>query len=128
MEQYNSTSWDKISDTTLPYKVTQYEKDANEDAQSASLDSEGNVIYEPVLIKDSVSGGNVEAFWSEMLLDNAFLLLSDEDCAICLDSLLAPVITHCAHVFCKPCICQVIQNEQVSFMPSIMKTQAQQRL
>nr|CAI9710067.1 unnamed protein product [Rangifer tarandus platyrhynchus] len=37
---------------------------------------------------------------------------SDEECAICLDSLVAPVITHCAHVFCKPCICQVIQNEQ----------------
>ncbi|OWK06174.1 HLTF, partial [Cervus elaphus hippelaphus] len=37
---------------------------------------------------------------------------SDEECAICLDSLMAPVITHCAHVFCKPCICQVIQNEQ----------------
>ncbi|KAM6224475.1 helicase-like transcription factor [Rhynchocyon petersi] len=37
---------------------------------------------------------------------------SDEECAICLDSLSVPVITHCAHVFCKPCICQVIQNEQ----------------
>ncbi|XP_011362729.1 helicase-like transcription factor isoform X5 [Pteropus medius] len=37
---------------------------------------------------------------------------SDEECAICLDSLTVPVITHCAHVFCKPCICQVIQNEQ----------------
>ncbi|XP_014443766.1 helicase-like transcription factor isoform X2 [Tupaia chinensis] len=37
---------------------------------------------------------------------------SDEECAICLDSLTVPVITHCAHVFCKPCICQVIQSEQ----------------
>ncbi|EPY79050.1 helicase-like transcription factor [Camelus ferus] len=37
---------------------------------------------------------------------------SDEECAICLDSLTVPVITYCAHVFCKPCICQVIQNEQ----------------
>ncbi|XP_012638282.1 helicase-like transcription factor isoform X2 [Microcebus murinus] len=37
---------------------------------------------------------------------------SDEECAICFDSLTVPVITHCAHVFCKPCICQVIQNEQ----------------
>lgn len=44
---------------------------------------------------------------------------SDEECAICLDSLTVPVITHCAHVFCKPCICQVIQNEQVSFVLSI---------
>ncbi|XP_066096951.1 helicase-like transcription factor isoform X2 [Saccopteryx bilineata] len=37
---------------------------------------------------------------------------SDEECAVCLDSLTVPVITHCAHVFCKPCICQVIQSEQ----------------
>ncbi|XP_069474423.1 helicase-like transcription factor isoform X2 [Ambystoma mexicanum] len=37
---------------------------------------------------------------------------SDEECAICLDSLNFPVITHCAHVFCKPCICQVIHSEQ----------------
>ncbi|XP_069831488.1 helicase-like transcription factor [Dendropsophus ebraccatus] len=37
---------------------------------------------------------------------------SDEECAICLDSLNIPVITHCAHVFCKPCICQVIHSEK----------------
>ncbi|XP_053316883.1 helicase-like transcription factor isoform X2 [Spea bombifrons] len=37
---------------------------------------------------------------------------SDEECAICLESLSMPVITLCAHVFCKPCICQVIQSEQ----------------
>nr|XP_044986862.1 helicase-like transcription factor isoform X2 [Jaculus jaculus] len=37
---------------------------------------------------------------------------SDEECAICLDSLTVPVITHCAHVFCKPCIGHVIQSEQ----------------
>ncbi|XP_029470884.1 LOW QUALITY PROTEIN: helicase-like transcription factor [Rhinatrema bivittatum] len=37
---------------------------------------------------------------------------SDEECAICLDSLIFPVITQCAHVFCKPCICQVIHSEQ----------------
>ncbi|KAJ1088340.1 hypothetical protein NDU88_001497 [Pleurodeles waltl] len=37
---------------------------------------------------------------------------SDEECAICLDSLNFPVITHCAHIFCKPCICQVIHREQ----------------
>uniref|UniRef100_A0A4W3I5H8 Helicase like transcription factor n=1 Tax=Callorhinchus milii TaxID=7868 RepID=A0A4W3I5H8_CALMI len=34
----------------------------------------------------------------------------DEECAICLDSLRLPVITHCAHVFCRLCICQVIQQ------------------
>uniref|UniRef100_A0A670Y5Q8 Helicase like transcription factor n=1 Tax=Pseudonaja textilis TaxID=8673 RepID=A0A670Y5Q8_PSETE len=37
---------------------------------------------------------------------------SDEECAICLDSLAAPIITHCAHVFCKTCICEVIQREK----------------
>uniref|UniRef100_A0A2D4EZY1 RING-type domain-containing protein n=4 Tax=Micrurus TaxID=8634 RepID=A0A2D4EZY1_MICCO len=37
---------------------------------------------------------------------------SDEECAICLDSLVAPMITHCAHVFCKTCICEVIQREK----------------
>ncbi|GAB1287408.1 Helicase-like transcription factor [Apodemus speciosus] len=51
----------------------------------------------------------------KMLVEKMKLILSsgsDEECAICLDSLSFPVITHCAHVFCKPCICQVIQSEQ----------------
>ncbi|XP_054839603.1 helicase-like transcription factor [Eublepharis macularius] len=39
---------------------------------------------------------------------------SDEDCAICLDSLNTPVITHCAHVYCKPCICEVIQSKKLN--------------
>lgn len=37
---------------------------------------------------------------------------SDEECAICLDSLRQPVITYCAHVFCRLCICEVIRSEQ----------------
>ncbi|NWU18227.1 HLTF factor, partial [Cephalopterus ornatus] len=37
---------------------------------------------------------------------------SDEECAVCLESLTLPVITHCAHVFCKPCISEVLRNEQ----------------
>ncbi|XP_050164732.1 helicase-like transcription factor isoform X3 [Myiozetetes cayanensis] len=37
---------------------------------------------------------------------------SDEECAVCLESLTLPVITHCAHVFCKPCIFEVLRNEQ----------------
>ncbi|XP_067410765.1 helicase-like transcription factor isoform X3 [Emydura macquarii macquarii] len=51
----------------------------------------------------------------EKLVNKMKLVLSsgsDEECAICLDSLNLPVITHCAHVFCKPCICEVIQSEQ----------------
>ncbi|XP_074860180.1 helicase-like transcription factor [Carettochelys insculpta] len=51
----------------------------------------------------------------EKLVNKMKLVLSsgsDEECAICLDSLNIPVITHCAHVFCKPCICEVIQSEK----------------
>ncbi|XP_066266289.1 helicase-like transcription factor [Branchiostoma lanceolatum] len=36
----------------------------------------------------------------------------DEECCVCLDSLRLPVITHCAHVFCRECICNVIRNER----------------
>jgi len=38
---------------------------------------------------------------------------SDEECAICLDGLKSPVITHCAHLFCRPCILQVINTDKV---------------
>jgi SWI/SNF-related matrix-associated actin-dependent regulator of chromatin subfamily A3 len=57
-----------------------------------------------------------------MLIEKMKIILSsgsDEECAICLDSLTFPVITHCAHVFCKPCICQVIHSEQVSLLFSM---------
>ncbi|XP_037402325.1 helicase-like transcription factor isoform X1 [Pygocentrus nattereri] len=50
----------------------------------------------------------------ERLLSKVRLVLSsgsDEECSVCLDSLRQPVITHCAHVFCKPCICEVIQSQ-----------------
>ncbi|XP_062988155.1 helicase-like transcription factor isoform X2 [Elgaria multicarinata webbii] len=51
----------------------------------------------------------------EKLIEKMKLILSsgsDEECAICLESLNVPVITHCAHVYCKPCICEVIQREK----------------
>ncbi|KAI6783378.1 uncharacterized protein J7T54_004405 [Emericellopsis cladophorae] len=34
---------------------------------------------------------------------------SQEDCAICYDTPVAPVITHCKHVFCRGCITRAIQ-------------------
>ncbi|NXI51988.1 HLTF factor, partial [Chloroceryle aenea] len=51
----------------------------------------------------------------EMLVSKMKLILSsgsDEECAVCLESMNLPVITHCAHVFCKPCIFEVIRSEQ----------------
>lgn len=52
----------------------------------------------------------------ERLIEKLRLVLasgSDEECSVCLDSVRLPVITHCAHVYCRPCIAQVISNEQV---------------
>ncbi|XP_051556684.1 helicase-like transcription factor [Myxocyprinus asiaticus] len=51
----------------------------------------------------------------ERLINKITLVLnsgSDEECAVCLDSLRQPVITYCAHVFCRPCICEVIHSEK----------------
>uniref|UniRef100_A0A8C7U6Q1 Helicase-like transcription factor n=1 Tax=Oncorhynchus mykiss TaxID=8022 RepID=A0A8C7U6Q1_ONCMY len=52
---------------------------------------------------------------SERLIMKLRLVLgtgSDEECAVCLDSVRLPVITHCAHVYCRPCIAEVIRSEQ----------------
>ncbi|KAM6305123.1 helicase-like transcription factor [Aegotheles albertisi] len=51
----------------------------------------------------------------ETLVSKMKLVLSsgsDEECAVCLESLTLPVITRCAHVFCKPCIFEVVRSEQ----------------
>lgn len=36
---------------------------------------------------------------------------NQEECAVCIDDLKAPVITHCKHVFCSGCIRKVIQTQ-----------------
>uniref|UniRef100_A0A8D0B388 Helicase like transcription factor n=1 Tax=Sander lucioperca TaxID=283035 RepID=A0A8D0B388_SANLU len=53
----------------------------------------------------------------ERLIDKLRLVLasgSDEECSVCLESVHLPVITHCAHVYCRPCIAQVINTEQLT--------------
>ncbi|XP_040915954.1 helicase-like transcription factor isoform X2 [Toxotes jaculatrix] len=56
----------------------------------------------------------------ERLIEKLRLVLasgSDEECSVCLDSVRLPVITHCAHVYCRPCIAQVISTEQTARCP-----------
>ena len=40
-----------------------------------------------------------------------------DDCSICLDDLKTPVITPCAHVFCRPCIERVIDTIKPPICP-----------
>ncbi|XP_061492992.1 helicase-like transcription factor [Rhineura floridana] len=63
----------------------------------------------------SAEGNGTPEELRKKLIEKMKLILSsgsDEECAICLESLNLPMITHCAHVFCKPCICEVIQREK----------------
>lgn len=56
----------------------------------------------------------------QRLIDKLRLVLasgSDEECSVCLDSIRLPVITYCAHVYCRPCIAQVISSEQKARCP-----------
>lgn len=58
----------------------------------------------------------------ERLIEKLRLVLasgSDEECSVCLDSVRLPVITHCAHVYCRPCIAQVISTsgQEVAHCP-----------
>lgn len=58
----------------------------------------------------------------ERLIEKLRLVLasgSDEECSVCLDSVRLPVITHCAHVYCRPCITQVIGTEKVLARASV---------
>ncbi|KAK5917223.1 hypothetical protein CgunFtcFv8_012130 [Champsocephalus gunnari] len=48
---------------------------------------------------------------------------SDEECSVCLESVRLPVITHCAHVYCRPCIAQVISSEQENARCPLCRTE-----
>lgn len=63
----------------------------------------------------SVAAAATPAELRERLIEKLRSVLasgSDEECSVCLDSVRLPVITHCAHVYCRPCIVQVISTEQ----------------
>lgn len=60
-----------------------------------------------------LGGAATPAELRERLIEKLRLVLasgSDEECSVCLDSVQLPVITHCAHVYCRPCITQVIST------------------
>ncbi|KAK6220366.1 rad5-like protein (SNF2 family domain-containing protein) [Colletotrichum tabaci] len=63
----------------------------------------------------ALEGQSVVALNSEniKILQEALRLYieTQEDCAICLDTLDKPVITHCKHVFCHACISKVIETQ-----------------
>lgn len=66
-----------------------------------------------IMNEAEASGGMNDAL-RQKLVDTLMMVLSsgsDEECAICLDSLKQPIITCCAHVFCRGCIEAVIKNE-----------------
>nr|XP_015216673.1 PREDICTED: helicase-like transcription factor isoform X1 [Lepisosteus oculatus] len=83
------------------------------------------VCCHPGLLRNSpgAAGPTEDATPSELrekLINKINMVLnsgSDEECAICLESLRLPVITQCAHVYCKPCICEVIRAEQNAKCP-----------
>ncbi|XP_030574526.1 helicase-like transcription factor isoform X2 [Archocentrus centrarchus] len=60
-----------------------------------------------------LGGAATPAELRERLIEKLRLVLasgSDEECSVCLNSVQLPVITHCAHVYCRPCIAQVIST------------------
>ncbi|CAI9572391.1 unnamed protein product [Staurois parvus] len=74
----------------------------------------------PTSLSSALSASSTPGELQEKLVNKIKMVLSsgsDEECSICLDSLNMPVITRCAHVFCKACICQVIRITKVRVFP-----------
>ncbi|XP_020494331.2 helicase-like transcription factor [Labrus bergylta] len=66
-------------------------------------------------ISSELGASATPAEMRQRLIEKLRLVLasgSDEECSVCLDSVRLPVITHCAHVYCRPCIAQVISSEK----------------
>ncbi|KAM4723825.1 helicase-like transcription factor isoform 1-T4 [Anableps anableps] len=71
-------------------------------------------------ISSDLATADTPAELRQRLIEKLRLVLatgSDEECSVCLDSIRLPVITHCAHVYCRPCIAQVISSEQKARCP-----------
>ncbi|MEQ2247035.1 hypothetical protein ILYODFUR_005157 [Ilyodon furcidens] len=71
-------------------------------------------------ISSDIATAGTPADLRQRLIEKMRLVLasgSDEECSVCLDSIHLPVITYCAHVYCRPCIAQVISSEQKARCP-----------
>lgn len=65
------------------------------------------------LLDEHAAGKEVDKEAQERLvtlLRNVLNSGSDEECSICLDSLKDPVITPCAHVFCRYCVTETLRR------------------
>uniref|UniRef100_A0A7N6BLP8 Helicase-like transcription factor n=1 Tax=Anabas testudineus TaxID=64144 RepID=A0A7N6BLP8_ANATE len=74
-----------------------------------------NVSYPLHVLPSSLGAAATPAELRERLIEKLRMVLasgSDEECSVCLESVRLPVITHCAHVYCRPCIAQVISTEK----------------
>ncbi|GKT59324.1 Rad5-like protein [Colletotrichum tofieldiae] len=80
------------------------------EAQIALKDYQNNASGVKALEGQSVVVLNSE---NTKILQEALRLYieTQEDCAVCLDTLNKPVITHCKHVFCHACISKVIETQ-----------------
>lgn len=77
-----------------------------------------SVSFPVPVLPSSLGAAATPAELRQCLIEKLRMVLasgSDEECSVCLDSVRLPVITHCAHVYCRPCIAQVISTEKVMY-------------